>query len=126
MTDHLDDILVAESRRQGLQPSADAMKAAAIALAGSRVEGDFIVSPTGQSIHVRDAVASLHASQPESFTRIDATTDDDHGYSPGTLTARMIEENRRNRMSGKPVDAGRYRGLTAQFLAENAARKAGR
>lgn len=115
----IEDLFVAEARRQGYQPTSAAMMAAASHYAGSRVTGDFLVTSQGYSIHIRDAVASLRNEMPSGFALIDDVRDDELPDS-ATLTQRMMHELRQNRQNVMPSDwkevRARMTGKTAEMM----------
>jgi len=89
MTDHLETLILSEANRLGIQPNADAMRKAAVDLAGSVTTSDGLISIPGKgSISAGDFVRSLHAQMPEAFAKPPATK------PSGNLTADMTAEVR--------------------------------
>jgi hypothetical protein len=124
--DALEDMFVAECRRQGLQPSADAMRQAAVDLCGSAVtNGGLIAMPGKGSISPADFVRSLRNHMPESFGSLN---DKSQAVS---LTERMRREIAANPNRSLPADwsdvRSRMTGLTARMMdALAAARREGK
>jgi len=122
MTDHLETVILSEANRQGIQPNADAMRKAAVDLAGSVMTSDGLISIPGLgSISAGDFVRSLHGQMPESFAAVDSKTS--ATKSSGNMTADMkaeIAAGRRQRTLPSDWLAVRSKatGTTAQHLAE--------
>ncbi|MGY2902944.1 hypothetical protein [Bradyrhizobium sp. URHC0002] len=122
MTDHLETLILSEANRLDIQPNADAMRKAAIDLAGSVMTSDGLISIPGLgSISAGDFVRSLHGQMPEAFQALDAKSP--AARSTGNLTRDMkaeIAANRRQRALPSDWLAVRSKatGTTAQHLAE--------
>lgn len=92
MTDPIEDLIASEAVRQGLKMNADAMRTAAMDLAGSAMTKDKLIHMPGKgSISPRDYVNSLRDLMPTAFTTVvtDKTTAPDERRTGETLTAYM-------------------------------------
>lgn len=121
MTDHLENLILSEAKRLGLQPNAEAMRQAALDLAGS-VLTDFsmIHMPGLGSIAPADFVRDLRSRMPSAFAGLD---NERKVEVTGNMTHRMREEvaaSRRNR--ALPTDwltvRSKVEGITAEHMAE--------
>ncbi|WP_065753000.1 hypothetical protein [Bradyrhizobium paxllaeri] len=132
MEDHLEDLILTEARRQGIQPNADAMRKAAIDLAGSVMTSDGLIALPGRgSITTADFVRSLQKQMPEAFGTLN---EGKPAIKPsGNLTADMkaeLESSRRKQ--SMPADWGSVRAryspdsLTARYMEELAASRPGK
>jgi hypothetical protein len=114
----VEDEFVTACRKQGFQPSADAMRQAAIDLAGSALTAGLIVMPGKGSITPKDFASSLRNQMPEAFEALN------HVRSSGNLTTDMRREIAA-RSRSLPADwsdiRSRMTGLTAQMMDERAA-----
>jgi hypothetical protein len=124
MTDHLESLILTEARRQGIQPNADAVRKAAVDLAGASLTAQNLIHLPGKgSISPADFVRSLHNQTPESFTSID----DKPAKPAGNLTESMRQEISASRKQSIPADwqsvRSRYSpdSLTARYMEELAA-----
>lgn len=101
MSDQLEDLFVAECRRQGHQPNDKIMRELAVILAGSTLNGQsLIVMPGKGSLSIRDLANSLRTAMPESFTAVSADQPKAKPPAGATLTECMrleIEATRRRR-----------------------------
>ncbi|MET4320342.1 hypothetical protein [Bradyrhizobium sp. RT5a] len=122
MTDQLEDLIAAEAVRQGLKASAEAMRAAVIDLAGSRMTEDRLIHIPGRgSISPADFVRDLHGRTPNAFASL--THERKVETMTGNLTERMRQEvaaTRRQRELPSDWLAVRSNatGITAQHMAE--------
>jgi hypothetical protein len=92
MTDHLEDLILAEARRQGYRPNAEAMRQAAIDLAGSTLNGQNLITMPGRgSISPADFVRSLRSLMPSAFSKVGEKPSDDKPAGK-TLTEFMREQ----------------------------------
>lgn len=116
MTDHLESLILKEANRQGIQPNADAMRKAAIELAGAALTSDGLIHlPNIGAIAPADYIRSLRSQTPEAFS--DLTHDapvKSIGYTG--LTAKYTAEIAASR--AKPIDASKYTGLTRSYIEE--------
>ncbi|MEH2510174.1 hypothetical protein V1291_001528 [Nitrobacteraceae bacterium AZCC 1564] len=118
MMQELEDLFVAECRRQGCQPNSSAMMQMAIDLAGSLVSGDgtirIVRNGENFSMRANDYVRSLRDSMPTAFENL--TEAKAKGLS---LTERMRAEVEASR-KGLPSDwrevRSRVTGLTASMM----------
>jgi len=116
MMQELEDLIVAECRRQGCQPNSSAMMQMAIDLAGSSVgsDGMITVSRNGENCSLRagDYVHSLRGSMPTAFQSLTEA-------KSLSLTERMKAEVAASR-KGLPSDwkdvRSRVTGLTASMM----------
>jgi hypothetical protein len=112
MTD-FEDCFIAEARRQGRQPTSTDMNELAISMAGSKVEGNSFILPSGHSLLIRSAVSSFYASRDKQ----DATDD---LQKVSTLTERMRREIEMDRGRTLPSDWSDIRknktGITAEMM----------
>ncbi|MHC2337875.1 hypothetical protein [Bradyrhizobium sp. USDA 4454] len=103
MTDHLEDLIAKEARRQGHQPNQDAIRQAGIDLAGAAMTSQGLIHLPGRgAISPADFVRSLRSTMPAAFT---PATDN---KPTGNLTDEMRREVASNR---------RERALPADWLA---------
>lgn len=121
MTDHLETLILTEANRQGIQPNADAMRQAAICLAGASLTSQGLISlPNVGTISPADLVGDLRNRMPESFTAI---SDDDAPAKfteHSGLTARYQVEIAANRSRPRftESDLARYSGMTRAHIEE--------
>jgi restriction endonuclease Mrr len=123
-TDAIEDLFVAECRRQGHQPGQNVMREAGITLAGSSLTAQGLVSlPSKGVISLSDLVRSLHSQMPESFSEISA--DKPGTQQAGNLTEAMRLEVAETRQARRlPDDWKQARDkyatntLTAKMMAE--------
>lgn len=128
MADRLEDLFVAECRRQGHHPDADAMGQVAVILAGSSLnDQNLIVMPGKGSLSPADLVRSLRGSMPESFSEICADKPDAQPAGR-TLTERYRAEIEASRLKRSlPSDWQQVRAkydansVTSQHLREREA-----
>lgn len=118
----LEDLVLKEANRQGYQPGQDAIRQAAIDLAGaSLVEGGLIALPGLGSITPADFVRSLRKQMPDAFKTAGE-------QAKGNLTQRMQAELAARRRS-LPADWDsvykRMTGLTREMMAEVARNRQG-
>jgi hypothetical protein len=96
---NLEDLFVAECRKQGFQPNTDAMRQAAIDLAGSTLtDQGLIAMPRKGAISPKDFVCSLRGFMPTAFGSL---SDD---KSAGNMTTDMRREIAANRSRSLPSD----------------------
>lgn len=90
MTDHLENLILSEAKRLGFEPNADAMRQAAIDLAGSALTSQNMIHMPGLgSIAPADFVRDLRSRMPGAFVGLD---DREAERKPGNLTSQMREE----------------------------------
>jgi hypothetical protein len=138
MTDHLEDMVLMEARRQGYQPDQHAMRQSAIDLAGSVMTGDGLIAMPGRgSISPADFVRWLRNAMPMAFSALDddklqAEALSDGRPAGGTLTDRMRAEVNANRKRSMPTDWKQVRSkyaagsVTAEHMDAAAARRDGK
>jgi hypothetical protein len=117
---NLDDLFVAECRKQGFQPNADAMRQAAIDLAGSTLTDQGLIAMPGKgAISLKDFVCSLRGLMPTAFGSL---SDD---KPAGNMTTDMRREIGTSRKQPLPDDWDQVRsrmiGTTATMMDEVAA-----
>jgi hypothetical protein len=118
--DALEDMFVAECRRQGCQPSADVMRQVAVDLAGGVLtDQGLIVMPGKGAISPKDLVRSLRNFMPTAFGSLT-------GDKPlGNMTIDMRREIAASRKQPLPDDWDQVRsrmiGLSARMMDERAA-----
>jgi hypothetical protein len=122
-TTRLEDLFVAECRRQGHQPSADAVRQAAVELCGSAITTEGLIRIPGKgTISPVDFVRSLRNHVPEAFGKIDVEQP-----QHGNLTERMRLEVAASRNPSVPADWQQVRkryatdSLTGRMMDELAA-----
>lgn len=116
MSDLLEDMILTEAHRQGIQPNVEAMRLAAVDLAGASLTAQNLIYLPGKgSISPADYVRSLHAQAPERFSNLGDKPVQSTGHTG--LTARYIAELSASKR--KPIDASRFSGLTRRYLEEN-------
>jgi hypothetical protein len=117
----LEDAILKEARRQGYQPTQNAMRQAAVDLAGGTMTGEGLIALPGKgSISPRDFVQSLRNHMPEAFGSL---KDEKHpSKATGASSERMRSGVFANRHKPLPSDWNQVRarvsGLTAQCMAE--------
>lgn len=123
MTDHLEDLILTEARRQGYQPNVEAMRKAAVDLCGSSLTGQNLIHMPGKgSISPADFVHSLRNQMPEGFGSLN--DDDQTTKATGNLTERMRAEIAANRKQSMPADWNQVRSryaagsVTAEYMDE--------
>lgn len=118
----LEDAFVSEARRQGLTPTSATMTEMAIQFAGSKVNGDFVVTRDGYSVHIRDFVGSFCAAYQS-----EARADPGDLPEGATLTERMRHEVAKHRSRTLPTDwqakRSQVTGLTGQMMDQRAAER---
>ncbi|GMO36657.1 hypothetical protein [Bradyrhizobium ottawaense] len=116
MSDHLESLILTEARRQNLLPNADAVRQAAIDLAGASLTPQNLIHLPGiGSISPADYIRSLRDQMPEGFCSIDSES---HTAKPSnSLTERYRAEIAASRKQS-PIDLARYTGVTRQHLEE--------
>lgn len=104
MTDTLEDLIVKEAQRLGLKPNVEAMRQAAIDLAGSSLTTQNLINLPGKgSISPADFVRSLRSFMPTAFSDLDDKPSPSVEKPVGkTLTQFMREQ----------IDAGRKQAPT--------------
>ena len=119
MTDHLEDLIMTEARRQGYQLNAEAMRKAAVDLCGSNLTAQNLIHMPGKgSISPADFVRSLRIQMPEGFGSLDH--EDQAGQANGTLTERYRADIAASRKQARISDAdlARFTGITRQHMEE--------
>lgn len=118
MTDHLENLILSEAKRLGFQPNADAMRQAAIDLAGGALTSQNMIHMPGLgSIAPADFVRDLRSRMPSAFAGLD---DRKAETKPGNLTSQMREEvaaSRRER--ALPSDWSEIRSKVTGISAEH-------
>ncbi|MCW2225672.1 hypothetical protein M2232_009204 [Bradyrhizobium japonicum] len=119
MSDHLESLILTEARRQNLLPNADAVRQAAIDLAGASLTPQNLIHLPGKgSISPADYIRSLHDQMPEGFGSIDSES---HTSKPSnSLTERYKAEIAASRKQPRitEADLARFSGITRQHLEE--------
>ncbi|MGO4712535.1 hypothetical protein [Bradyrhizobium sp. 2TAF24] len=121
MTD-IESLILAEARRQGYQPNADAVRQASIDLAGSVMTSDGLIAMPGRgSVSKADFVTSLRNHLPGAFLKVQDTPAASDERRPGeTLTDFMRRRVEADRKRSVPDDWDEVRskvtGLTAQMM----------
>jgi hypothetical protein len=121
MTDHLENLILSEAKRLGFQPNAEAMRQAAIDLAGSILtDHSMIHMPGVGSIAPADFVRDLRSRMPNSFA---SRAHEYETETTGNLTDAMRQEvaaSRRQR--ALPTDwlalRSKATGITAEHMLE--------
>lgn len=119
MSDHLESLILTEARRRNLRPNADAVRQAAIDMAGARLTPQNLIHLPGKgSISPADYIRSLRDQMPEGFGSVDNETSP--ARAADTLTERYRAEIAASRKQGHITDAdlNRYSGLTRQYMEE--------
>jgi hypothetical protein len=121
----IEDIFVAEARKQGVHPNSDAMRHVAIQLAGSTMAGSLIQIPGTGSISARDYVASIHRAMPEAFKSLHEIPVTSPTGNMTTDMRREIDATRSSKVLPDDWDEVRKRmnGRTAEMMDAVAARK---
>lgn len=123
MTDHLEELISAEAARQGFKANADAVKAAVVDLAGSRMTEDRLIHMPGRgSISAADFVRDLHGRMPNAFTSL-VDERNSETRTMGNLTESYRQEVAASRCQrALPSDwmavRSKATGITAQHMAE--------
>ncbi|MCK1658542.1 hypothetical protein [Bradyrhizobium sp. 151] len=119
MSDHLESLILTEARRQNLQPNADAVRQAAIDLAGASLTSQNLIHLPGKgSISPADYIRSLRDQMPEGFGSIDNKAPS--ARDAGNLTERYRAEIAASRKQSRitEADLARFSGVTRQHLEE--------
>ncbi|WP_340671108.1 hypothetical protein [Bradyrhizobium ottawaense] len=119
MSDHLETLILTEARRQNLRANADAVRQAAIDLAGASLTPQNLIHLPGKgSISPADYIRSLRDQMPEGFGSID--NESPTAKAAGTLTERYKAEIAASRTQSRitEADLARYSGVTRQHLEE--------
>lgn len=122
MTDHLEDLIAAEALRQGFKANADAIRAAAIDLAGGLMTSDRLIHMPGRgSISPADYIRDLLDRMPNAFARLADKRKAE--TTMGSLTEQMRQEVAASRRQ-QPLPSdwlairSKAAGITAQHMAE--------
>lgn len=121
MSDPIENLIMAETARQGVKPNAEAVQKAVIELAGAALTtGGLIHLPGRGTISPADFVRSLRASMPEAFAGLEHKSDTNQA---GSLTERYRAEIAANPSKrALPTDwlavRSKATGITSQHMAE--------
>jgi hypothetical protein len=119
MSDHLESLILTEARRQNLLPNADAVRQAAVDLAGASLTPQNLIHLPGKgSISPADYIRSLRDQMPEGFGSIDSEAPS--AKAAGNLTERYKAEIAASRKQSRitEADLAKYSGITRQHLEE--------
>lgn len=119
MSDHLESLILTEARRQNLRPNADAVRQAAIDLAGASLTPQKLIHLPGKgSISAADYIRSLRDQMPGGFGSIDSESPT--AKPSDSLTERYKTEIAASRKQSPitEADLARYTGLTRKYMEE--------
>jgi hypothetical protein len=129
MTDHLEDLILTEARRQGIKASEAAVRQAACDLAGSNLIAQGLIAMPGKgTISTADFVRSLRNHMPQAFVPVtDKPATPEERRSGETLTDFMRRQVEAGRKRPLPDDWDQIRsrasGLTARSMDEVASKR---
>ncbi|MGY3511282.1 hypothetical protein [Bradyrhizobium lupini] len=117
MSDHLESLILTEARRQNLLPNADAVRQAAIDLAGASLTPQNLIHLPGKgSISPADYIRSLRDQMPEGFIDSAGPTAKAAGNLTEQYRAEIAASRKHSRIT--EADLARYSGVTRQHLEE--------
>lgn len=108
MYNQLEDLIIAEARRQGVHPNSTALMQTAMDLAGSGVAGGNIILPGRGVLAASAYVRTLREALPNGFSPISPSTTENAAFS-GNVTADMARKVAASRLRALPDDWDRVR-----------------